>query len=186
MPDRITLRYTNTAIALHWLIFILFAAGFALALYMTGLKLSPEKLRYVSWHKWIGITIFLLALARLLWRLKHPTPALPPEMRAWERHVAGATHILLYLLLIVIPISGWIMSSAFGVPTVYFGVVALPDAVAKDKDLAELLRSAHVFLNYTMLALVILHAAAALRHHFALRDDVLKRMLPGMKSPERP
>jgi cytochrome b561 len=186
MHDRTTTRYTNTAVALHWLIFILVLSGFALALYMTGLKLSPQKLRYVSWHKWIGVTVFILALARLLWRLKHPAPALPPGMPAWEQHVAGATHVLLYMLLIVIPISGWAMSSAFGVPTVYLGVVALPDLVAKDKDFAELLRSAHVFLNYTMLVLVILHAVAALRHHFLLRDDVLARMLPAIKSPEKP
>lgn len=184
MQGKIT-QYTKTAIALHWVIFLLVIAGFLLGLYMTGLKLSPQKLKYISWHKWIGITVFMLVLARMFWRIKHPAPPLPPEMPAWERHVAGATHILLYGLLIVIPISGWLMSSAFGVPTVYLGMLALPDALAKDKELAEFLRSVHMFLNYTMLALVILHAAAALRHHFALRDDVLARMLPGTKSPGR-
>ncbi len=171
-------RYTTTAIALHWLIFTLIACGFALALYMTGLPLSPQKLKYISWHKWIGVTVFALALARLAWRLTHPAPALPASTPAWQRRLANATQALLYGLIIVIPVTGWLMSSAFGVPTVYLGVVPLPNPLARDKELAELLRSAHVFLNYTMLALVIVHIAAALKHYLIDRDEVLARMLP--------
>jgi|SRR5688572_20185352 cytochrome b561 len=174
-------RYTTTAVVFHWLIFLLIACGFSLALYMQGLPLSPQKLKYISWHKWIGVTIFALALARLGWRLMRPPPPLPASIPAWQRSVAGATHILLYLLVIVIPISGWLMSSALGVPTVYLGILQLPSPLARDKELGELLKSAHAFLNYTMLALVIMHVAAALKHHVMDRDDVLARMLPFLK-----
>jgi cytochrome b561 len=174
-------RYTNTAIALHWLIFALIACGFTLAVYMVDLPLSPTKLRYYAWHKWIGVTVFLLALARVAWRLTHRAPALPEPMPAWQRNAARATHVLLYALIVVIPLTGWLYSSAAGVATVYLGVVPLPDLLAKDKLLAEQLKWVHVTLNYTLLAMVIAHAAAALQHHIVLRDDILSRMLPAVK-----
>src|ERR1019366_8967235 len=104
-------RYTNTAIALHWLIFMLIACGFALAVYMVDLPLSPQKLKYFSWHKWIGVTVFLLAVVRVAWRLSHPAPS-PVTMPAWQRHAAAASHALLYVLILLIPFTGWIYSSA--------------------------------------------------------------------------
>lgn len=174
-------HYGTTAIALHWLIFVLILCGFTLAVYMTGLPLSPQKLKYISWHKWIGVTIFMLALARLAWRLTHWAPALPASMPIWQRSAANAAHVLLYGLIIAIPLTGWLMSSALGVPTVYLGLAQIPDLLARDKALAELLRFVHVMLNFTLLTLVIIHAAAAMRHHFIDRDDVLRRMLPFVK-----
>lgn len=173
--------YGTTAIALHWLIFTLIACGFALGLYMVDLPLSPQKLKYFSWHKWIGVTVFVLAVARLAWRLTHPAPALPATMPMWQQHAAAANLVLLYVLILAIPLIGWLYSSATGVPTVYLRLVQLPDLLAKDEALAELLRFVHVILNYTMLLLVIIHAAAALKHHFVDRDDVLLRMLPFVK-----
>ena len=178
LPMPTAARYTNTAIALHWLIFALIACGFALAVYMVDLPLSPAKLKYYAWHKWTGITVFLLALARLAWRLTHRAPALPADMPAWQRRAASATHALLYALIVIIPVTGWLYSSAAGLPTVYLGILQLPDLLAKDKTLADQLKWTHVTLNYTLLVLVITHAAAALRHHFIARDDVLRRMLP--------
>jgi cytochrome b561 len=174
-------RYTDIAISLHWLIFLLVACGFSLAVYMVDLPLSPQKLKYFSWHKWTGVTVFLLAVARVAWRLAHPAPALPAAMPAWQQRAATAIHALLYVLILVIPLTGWLYSSAAGVPTVYLGLVQLPDLLARDKVLADQLRLVHVTLNYTMLTLVIIHAAAALKHHFVDRDDVLKRMLPWVK-----
>lgn len=173
-------RYGATAITLHWVIFVLIACGFSLAVYMTGLPLSPQKLKYYSWHKWIGVTVFLLAIARIAWRLSHPAPP-PAPMPVWQRHAAAASHALLYMLILVIPFTGWIFSSADGLQTVYLGLVPLPDLLAKDKVLAELLRFIHVMLNYTLLAVVIIHAAAALKHHVVDRDEVLERMLPLVK-----
>lgn len=175
-------QYTGPAMLLHWLIFALIACGFTLAVYMVDLPLSPQKLKYFSWHKWIGITVFLLAIARLAWRMTHPAPALPATLPAWQLRAAAASHILLYVLILVIPLSGWIYSSAAGVPTVYLGIVPLPDLLAKDKPLADLLKVVHVTLNYSMLTLVIIHAAAAFKHHFIDHDEVLARMLPFAKS----
>ena len=170
-------RYTATAIALHWVMFILIACGFALAVYMTGLKFSPLKLKLVAWHKWIGVTVFLLAVVRLAWRMTHPPPPLPAAMPVWQRRAAAVSHLALYALILVIPLTGWLMSSAFGVATLYLGLVLLPNPIAADKALAELLRSVHVFLNYTLLALVVLHVLAAIKHHVVDRDNVLARML---------
>jgi len=115
-----------------------------------------------------------IALHWLIFALIAGTPA-------WQRRAAGAMHWVLYALIVVIPVTGWLYSSAAGVPTVYLGVIALPDLVTKDKALAELLKSVHVTLNYSLLVLVVMHVAAALQHHFIVRDEVLARMLPGVR-----
>lgn len=171
-------RYTPTAIALHWLIALLIFAAFPLGLYMHDLPLSPTKLRLYSYHKWIGVTIFMLAIFRLWWRARHPTPALPLTMKKWEKIAAHATHHSIYLLLIIIPLSGWLMSSAKGFQTVWFGVLPLPDLVGKNKELAATLETLHIIFNFTLLALVVAHIGAAIKHHYAERDDILTRMLP--------
>ena len=176
-------HYGTTAIALHWLIFTLIAGGFALALFMVDLPLSPQKLKYFSWHKWIGVTVFGLAVVRLAWRLTHPAPALPATMPTWQQRAAAVNLVLLYVLILVIPLTGWLYSSATGEPTVFLRLVLLPDLLATDEALAELLKFVHVMLNYTMLVLVIIHTAAALKHHVVDRDDVLSRMLPLVKIP---
>jgi cytochrome b561 len=143
------------------------------------LPLSPTKLRNFSYHKWIGVTVFMLAAARLLWRLGHAPPALPLAMAPWERRTAELTHALLYLLFFAAPLTGWLFSSAAGFQTVYLGVVPIPDLLSKDKALADALKLAHKSINYTLAAVIVLHVAAALKHHFIDKDDVLRRMLPG-------
>jgi cytochrome b561 len=169
-------RYTAVAIGLHWLIALLIFAGFALGQYMTDLALSPEKLRLYSWHKWLGVTIFGLVLVRVLWRLAHPPPALPPGMARWQRRAAAASHLLLYVLMLAIPLSGWLYSSASGVPTVLYGWWRLPDLLARDKEWAALLKTVHVSLNNGLAALVLLHLAAAIKHQWVDRDGLLSRM----------
>ena len=171
-------RYTRTAIALHWLAAILIFAAFPLGLTMSDLPLSPLKLKLISYHKWLGVTIFLLAAARLAWRAAHTPPPPPDAMSAWQRRAASGLHHLLYLLLFAIPLSGWLMSSAKGFQTVYFGVLPLPDLIGKDKALGDALQEVHEMLNYGLLALVSAHVAAALKHQFIDRDGILARMLP--------
>jgi len=171
-------RYTPTAISLHWLIALLIFAAFPLGLYMHDLSLSPTKLRLYSYHKWIGVTIFMLAILRLWWRARHPVPTLPLTMKRWEKLAAHGTHHTIYLLLFIIPLSGWLMSSAKGFQTVWFGVLPLPDLVGKDKALGATLENMHSILNYGLLALVLAHIGAALKHHFFVHDDVLTRILP--------
>lgn len=174
------MRYTRTAIALHWLIALLILAALPLGLYMTGLKLSPTKLRLYSYHKWLGVTVALLAIARLGWRWRHPAPPPPAGMPEWQKQAAAALHHVLYVFMLLIPLTGWLMSSAKGVPTVYLGVVPLPDLLAKDAFLGDLLAIVHASLNYLLAGLIAAHVGAALKHHFIDRDDVLTRMLPGL------
>ncbi len=173
--------YTGTAIALHWIAGALIVGNLAFGLYMVDLPLSPAKLKYYSWHKWAGVTIFLVSAARLLWRLTHPSPALPSSMPAWQRAAASASHHLLYVLFFAAPLTGWLFSSAAGFQTVYFGVLPIPDLLEKNKELSDVLKLVHRFTNYTLAALVAVHAAAAIKHHVVDRDDVLARMLPFLK-----
>jgi cytochrome b561 len=178
--EHATRRYSATAITLHWVTAALIVANLLLGLSMVGLPISPQKLQWYIWHKWIGITVFLLAAMRIGWRYFHPAPA-PVTMPYWQERAAAISHGLLYALLLVIPISGWLYSSATGVQVVYLGILPLPDLVPKDKPLATVLRGVHVSLNFMLFALVCLHTAAALKHHFVDRDDSLLRMLPRMK-----
>ncbi|MGE0357863.1 MAG: cytochrome b [Burkholderiales bacterium] len=178
--------YTAAAIGLHWIAGTLIIANLALGLYMVDLQISPAKLRYYSWHKWTGVTIFLLSAARLLWRLGHPAPGLPPSMPDWQRRAAKASHLALYVLFFAAPLSGWLFSSASGFQTVYFGVLPLPDLLGKDKALADLLQLVHRAANYSLATLVVLHAAAALKHHLVDRDEVLSRMLPFLGTGRSP
>lgn len=174
-------QYTRTAVALHWLIAFLILAAFPLGLYMHDLPLSPHKLRLYSYHKWIGVTVFLFAVIRLYWRTTHRPPAMPDTMQRWEKIAAESVHYLLYIMIFVVPLSGWLMSSAMGFQTVWFGVLPLPDLVGKDKALADLLHEVHENLNYALLALLLAHVGASLKHHFIQRDDVLARMIPYLR-----
>jgi cytochrome b561 len=174
--------YTTTAVALHWAAAILIACNVALGLSMVDLPFSPQKFRWYGWHKWIGITVFLLAAARLAWRAFHPAPT-PVAMPQWQQRAASAVHALLYALMLAIPVSGWIYSSSTGVSVVYLGLFPLPDLVGKDKALAETLKAVHVTLNFALAALVFVHVGAALKHHWVDRDGVLPRMLPFLRRP---
>jgi cytochrome b561 len=145
---------------------------------MADLPLSPTKLQIYSWHKWAGVTAFLLVLLRIVWRATHRPPALPAAMPRWQQLAAHGGHALLYVLMVAIPLTGWLMSSAKGFQTVYFGVLPIPDLLAKDKELGDLLRDVHATLNFLMIAIVAGHVGAALKHHFIDRDDILTRMAP--------
>lgn len=168
--------YTHTALVLHGVMALLIASGFSIGWYMVDLPLSPLKLQLYSYHKWVGVSVAALLILRLVWRSRHAPPPLPATMPTWELSAAHASHLLLYLLMICVPISGWLMSSAKGVTTVYFGLWALPDAVARNEALGSFLGALHRIFNYALLSLVALHVAAALKHHFVDRDGVLGRM----------
>lgn len=173
------MRYTRTAMSLHWLIALMLFGMFGFGLYMVELPLSPQKLKFYSYHKWAGVTVFLLVLARLAWRITHRPPALPADIPAWQVTAAKAGHHLLYLLMVIVPLSGWLMSSAKGFQTVWFGVLPLPDLLDKDEALGEALLLTHRLLNWFFMLVVAGHVLAALKHHFIDRDGLLSRMLPG-------
>ena len=172
-------RYTKTAKGLHWLMAVLFFGMLGLGFYMQGLPLSPDKLKLYSWHKWVGVTVFLLALFRIAWRVTHQPPPLPGSMPRLIQIAAHAGHHMLYMLMFLIPLSGWLMSSAKGFQTVWFGILPIPDLIEKNKLLGDLLQTVHVSLNYLFIAVLIGHVGAALKHHFIDKDDILTRMLPG-------
>lgn len=173
--------YSGIAKTLHWLVFALMSGAFAVGFYMADLPLSPTKLQLVSWHKWCGVTIFVLVLLRLTWRLLNPPPPQSAAMPQWQVRASEAMHRVLYVLMMAMPLSGWLMSSAKGVPTVWFGLIPLPDLLAKNPPLGKALAEVHETLGYIILGFVALHVLAALKHHFIDRDDVLARMTPGIK-----
>jgi cytochrome b561 len=178
-------RYTNTAIALHWLIAVLIVGTFTLGLVMTDIPgLTPTKLRYYSWHKLAGVTLLALAALRLLWRLGHRAPGYPASMPGWQRKLAHALHGLLYILLFAVPLSGYFYSLASGVPVVYFGVLPLPVLIDADPALKPVLKALHYWLNMVLAGSVGIHLVAALWHQLVVRDRVMQRMLPFSTSQE--
>jgi len=165
-------RYSGIAILFHWTIAVLVLVNLWIGL--VGGSMPA--------HKAIGITVLVLTLGRIGWRLGHRPPPLPPATPAWERLAAHAAHRLFYLLLLVLPLSGWAMvSGTRRNPLDWFGLFPIP-YLPIPPSLAHLGHDAHGLIGFAMLGLVALHVAAALRHHFLLRDDVLSRMLPGTRA----
>ncbi|UXY16895.1 cytochrome b [Chitiniphilus purpureus] len=171
-------RYDGVQITLHWLMALLILSAFGLALYINTLPLSPVKFKLYAYHKWLGISVLLLVLVRLAWRLRRGVPPPLAGQPAWQRKAAAGTHHLLYLLMVALPLVGWAMSSAKGFPVVLFGLIPLPDFVPRDPDLGDRLKLVHMLLAYGLIGLVGLHALAALKHQFVDRDGTLRRMLP--------
>jgi cytochrome b561 len=171
-------RFGTFAKVLHWATFLLLLASFGIGLTMVGLPLSPRKLQVYSWHKWVGVTVFLITILRLGWRCIYPAPPFPDSMPRWQRVGARLSHAGLYGLLVIQPVSGWVMSSALGLTTVYFGLVPLPDLVAPDRALGQSLIQLHHLLGLAFAILIGVHIGAAAYHHFVRRDDIARRMLP--------
>lgn len=176
--------YTAIAKLFHWGMALLFVGLITLGFVMTDMSLSPEKLQYYAWHKWAGVTVFMLVWLRLGWRVFNPPPAYPDTMSPLLQRIAHLVHVALYGLMVVIPVSGWLLSSAKGVQTVWLGVLPLPDLLEKDKELGHLLHEVHEALNFVLLFLLAGHVAAALKHHWIDKDDILKRMLPTCSTPK--
>lgn len=179
-------RFGLIAVSFHWLVALLFFAMVAIGLAMTNLPLThPLTFPLYQLHKSIGATIFVLVALRLAWRLASPVPPLPSEMPVWERRAAQLAHWGLYALLLLLPLVGWVIVSAspLGIPTVLYGVVRLPHigfiAASPDKEaIGKVASTVHATLAWSAVGLVTLHAGAALRHHFWLKDGILGRMLP--------
>ena len=184
MPQESIPRYPGKSILLHWLVAILIIAAFALGTYMTDLKFSPTKLKLYSWHKWIGVTLLALVALRLLVRLFGSAPPYPDCMKPWEKQLANLTHIALYGLMFAVPLSGYLYTYAAGFPVVYLGLIELPALVTPNPDMKDNFKELHEALTNGMLLLVLLHVAAALKHHFIDKDNILKRMLPRFSNKE--
>jgi cytochrome b561 len=167
---------------LHWLVATLILIQLGVGIAAVSWSLSPTKLDLFVWHKSTGMLILALVALRLLWRLGHPAPALPPDTPSWERGAARASHLILYVLLVALPLSGWVIASASGVPFSIFWRIPLPSIAAVDKQVADTAASVHFGLLIVFVAVLVVHIGAALRHHYVKRNDVLVRMLPFGKS----
>ncbi len=175
-------RYNAVAITLHWLLALVIVGLFGVGIYMTDLPFSPWRLKLYNWHKWAGVSLLVLSLVRLVWRVTHRPPALPEAitraMPGWQNVAHHATHHLMYVLFFAVPLLGWAYSSAAGFPIVWFGQIALPDLVTANKELAELIKPLHKLSALALMGLAALHVAAALKHQWIDRDGLLLRMLP--------
>jgi cytochrome b561 len=171
-------RYGAVAQAFHWIIAALVVSQFVLARLADPLPLGLHKLTLLARHKSFGMTVLMLAVLRLLWRLGHAPPGLPAGMRPVEAWLARATHAAFYVLLFAMPLSGWLMSSAKNYSVSWFDWFTWPDLIAPNERAFELLRGTHDALSKVLFAIAVLHILAALKHHFWNRDGVLLRMLP--------
>ncbi len=171
-------RYTATARGLHWLTVLLVLALVGLGTWITAFEPKEEAFKYrlYNLHESLGFTLLLLTLLRLAWRAAHPPPPLPQDLPRPLHHAAHGTHAALYLLLVQ-PVAGFLATNAWGFPFKWWGLVAIPSPIGKDEALAPLLSAVHFWAALLLVALVALHAGAALWHHFVRRDDTLRKML---------
>ncbi len=178
-------RFTPTSKWLHWLTALAIVIAFAMGWVMVDIHgLSPTKLKLFNWHKWIGIVALALACARSIWILLFRAPPLPDSLTVIEQRAAHAMHYLLYFICIAVPLSGYVYTLAAGYPVVLFGQWPLPVFMDPHPEWKEALRRVHEVLSYVLGSAVLLHAMAALHHHFFARDEVLSRMLPQRSAPK--
>ncbi len=175
-------NYTKVAILLHWLIGLCIIGELALGLWMVELPKDPPGIRssYFNLHKSIGIVLIALIAIRVYWRATHRPPELPTTIVAWQVKLSKAVHHLLYLLMVLVPVTGILGSIYSKYPIKFFGEV-LPRLAEPDPVLKELFSDAHIFLTKVMIAIVVLHIAAALKHRFIDKDGILQRMSPCRK-----
>lgn len=173
--------YGGVAIVFHWTIALLFVGQLALGYTMTRVRSMALQFELIQWHKSFGFLILGLALLRLLWRLAARQPRVAPNLSGIERVAATSVQALLLAATIVVPLAGWALASTstLGIPSLAFNLLLIPHLPLVPSEQAETFwRQAHTVLAYGTAVLAAGHAAAALRHHFFLRDDVLTRMLP--------
>jgi cytochrome b561 len=170
-------KYSLPAIIIHWIMAILVIGMVPFGWYMSDLDFSPDKLQFYAWHKSIGVTILALFFLRLFWRLYKGVPA-PLPHKMWEEKLSKATHVLLYVLIAIMPLTGWLMSSANGFPVSVWSAFVLPDLIDKNQELGKLLNNIHSKIAWAIIIVAGLHLLGALKHHFIDKDNTLRRMLP--------
>lgn len=172
-------RFGIVAQGFHWLIVLLIIVQYQMGSLAEDLPQGLDKLIMMSRHKSLGISILLLAVLRIAWRLANPPPAPPGQLKPAIRMAGAATHFALYGLLLALPLSGWLASSAANSPVSWWGLVTLPDFIAPGEARFALIGELHEVLTRVLLVIAVMHALAALVHHFIFKDAVLRRMLPG-------
>jgi cytochrome b561 len=172
-------QYGSLARFFHWAVALLVVATVPLAWAMLNLRSGPTQDLLFTIHQSIGLTIFALVVLRLAWRSANPPPPLPASVSPVQARLARLNHWLLYLVLVLMPVTGYLSVTAGGYPLSFFGLFDVPRLVAKGKSLAHLTEATHLALQYVIYALVVLHVAAALHHRWVKHDGVLRRMWPG-------
>ena len=177
------LRNTQTAWgsvakSLHWVLAALIVFSIGYGWWMTHLAARAGRLALYGFHSSIGYDLLFLLLLRLCWRAIDPAPAMPLDAQRWENRAAYASHALLYVLTLAVCISGWLMLGAFSRPVnaTLFGMILVPTVTTPDRSLHDWLEDIHRILSYALLGLIVVHVAAALRHHFIKKNDILRRM----------
>lgn len=170
---------------IHWLMAVLIIGMLIIGNVMTRMEDSEFKFELYQLHKSFGFTVMALALVRLFWRVPNPSPALPTTMPAWQRICADASHFLLYGLMFLMPLTGWLMVSAstLGIETRYFDLFTVPHLLEPDEDVEERMIQVHSALAWAFVAVLVAHTGAAVKHHLVDRDGVFRRMLPGKVTP---
>jgi cytochrome b561 len=174
------LRYSTTAIVFHWIVAILVITMIGLGVYMTDIpKGTPDRAFYFNLHKSIGVTTALLVIFRLWWRAKYPPPLLPSSMPGWEVQVSRISHALLYMCVIVMPLSGFAATQFTKYGVNYFGLFKISPMGSENKVVYDLLQGVHGVTATLLIVLVVIHVLAAFKHLLVDRDKVFQRMLPG-------
>jgi cytochrome b561 len=173
-------HYGAGARIFHWLTVALLAVIIPLGLVMGALPRGPLQDSLFITHESLGLTVLALTLARFFWRLARPAPEPSRDLNRLERAASGGVHALLYLVLLAMPVSGYLYVVYRGIALSYFGLAQVPALVAADKAMGKLAGGAHFTLQWAIYALALLHILAALHHHFFRRNDVLARMLPSL------
>lgn len=171
-------HYGIVAILLHWLMALLIIGLIIFGIYMVRIPISLQKLKLYGWHKEFGFLVLFLGIFRLIWRMGNLIPKLPAHIPKWQQHAARAAHWMFYGFIVVMPITGWLITSAAGLPASFFGWFLLPNLILPNKAMMPFYIFIHQWLGYLMAALIVLHTSAALRHHFIDKDQVLKGILP--------
>ena len=176
-------RWGSVSIGLHWIIAALvLTIQVPVGLCLEVVDQGPLQDALYFTHKNVGILIFVLAVARLGWRWANPTPTLPSDLPAWQRTAARASHWALYLIIFLMPISGFLLTAAGGYPVPLLGLLDIAPLVARNKPLADAMTAVHGFGQWALYFVATLHLAGALQHHLIRRDDVLRRMLSSRAS----
>lgn len=168
-------NYNVVSRVFHWSVALLILGLLIVGFYMGGLE-PPFKFKVYGWHKALGITVIALGVFRVVWKFYSASPKSLNTHKQWEKYLSKTIHVVLYFLIIAMPLSGWVMSSAGGHPVSFFGLFGVPAIVGEDKELSKLANELHEILAYALIVCIGLHVVGALKHHVIDKDATLNRM----------
>lgn len=170
-------RYGIISILLHWIIAVLMITLVIEGLYMTRIPISEQKLKLYGWHKEYGMLLLMLVMLRIVWRIGNIVPLLPASIPRWQKFAAHAVHWLFYIFMFALPITGWLLTSAAGLPVSFFDLFIFPDLISPNENMRILFTEIHQWLSYGFIVTFFMHVGAALKHHFINKDDILRRII---------